>query len=67
MANADASTSNVNGCSWSGCINTGLLATMPFSFSIASVHSFVQTNVVPFFKRLVRGLAILANPGMNGR
>jgi hypothetical protein len=36
------------------------------SLSSAAVHLSIHLKVCPFFRRLVSGLAIWANPWMNG-
>src|SRR6267142_6197340 len=63
----DASTSKINCRSWSGGMRTGSEVTMSCSVVNAVVHSSVQRNREVFFSRLVKGLAIVVNPGMNGR
>src|SRR6267142_4117724 len=66
VAYCDASTSKINCRSWSGGMRTGSKVTMSHSVVNAVVHSSVQRNGEVFFSRLVKGLVIMANPGMNG-
>ena len=65
-AKADASTSSSYGLEGSGCQRTGSVVTRLMSSSNVSVHLWVQTNWVPFFVRLCRGLAMEAKPWMKG-
>src|SRR6266850_5853100 len=48
-------------------MRTGSKVTISCNVVSAIVHSSVQRNGEVFFNRFVRGLAIVANPGMNGR
>src|SRR6266850_5079743 len=47
-------------------MSTGSEVTMSRRVVNAVVHSSVQRNGKVFFSRLVKGLAMVANPGMNG-
>src|SRR6266850_2723950 len=67
VAYCDVSTSKMNCRSWSGGTRTGSEVMMLCSVVGAIVHSLVQRNGEVFFSKLVRGLAIVANPGINGR
>src|SRR6266850_334041 len=47
-------------------MSTGSKVTMSCRVVNAVVHSSVQRNGEVFFSRLVKGLAMVVNPGMNG-
>ena len=66
VAYCDVSTSRMNCLSWSGDMRTGSDVTMSHSVVNAVVHSSVQRNGEVFLSRFVSGLAIFANPRMNG-
>src|SRR6266850_1456597 len=62
----EVSTLRINCLSWSGGTRTGSEVTILCNVVSAIVHSLIQRNGEVFFSRFVRGLAIVANPGMNG-
>src|SRR6267142_1496293 len=63
----EASTSRMNCLSWSGGTRTGSDVTMLRRVTRAVVHVGVQSKVVVFFRRFVRGFAMFAKLGMKGR
>jgi hypothetical protein len=67
VAYCDASTSRMNCLVVSGGTRTGSEVTMLIRVLSAVVHSSVQVKLRPFFRSVVRGFAISANPGIKGR